>query len=136
MNNIVVKKLRNYKELKADIVAIDIELAELNETIGIGAQQYTERVQSSNVGSAVEDQIERKMDKEEELEKLKAFKSREIMRIDNALSVLTEDEKEILTMSFIEKAKYWKIQDKFHISYPRIKQIEGEAVRKIEKYFV
>lgn len=136
MNNIVIQKLRSYKELKADIVAIDIELAELEDEYGLGAQQYTERVQSSSTVSVVERQAERKAEKEQELLKEKAFKEREVLKVDNALSVLTEDEKEILTMSFIEKARYWKIQDKFHISYPRVKQIESEAIRKIEKYFV
>lgn len=134
MNKTVVKRLKSYKELKADIVYINIQIQELNDEYGIGAQQYTERVQSSSTTSTVERQAEVKMKKEEELLKEKAFKEREILRIDNALTVLNDIERDIIETLYINSGRIASLELKYERTYARIKQIETDAFRKIEKY--
>ena len=66
--------------------------------------------------------------------KLKAKKEREIARIDNALTILKDEEREIVETALIEQKKYSLLEIKYNRSYSRIKQIEGDAVRKMGKY--
>lgn len=136
MNKTVVKKLKSYKELKADIVYINIQIQELTGEYGVGAQQYSERVQSSNTTSTVERQAEVKLEKEEKLLQEKAFKEREILKIDNALTVLNDIERDIIKTLYINQGRIASLELKYERTYARIKQIEHEAFKKIEKYLI
>lgn len=134
--NKVAERIKKYKELKADIVDIDIRLQEIEEEIiGISAQPTGERTSNTyKITSSVEQQAEKHLEKKDKLLKLKAKKEREIARIDNALTILKEEEREIVETALIEQKKYSLLEIKYNRTYSRIKQIEGDAVRKMEKY--
>lgn len=134
--NKVADRIKRYRELKADIVDIDIRLQELEEEmIGISAQPSGERTSSTyKITSTVEIQAERYLERKEKLLEEKARKEREIKRIDNAMTVLKEEEKDIIEIALIEGKKYSLLEIKYNRTYGRIKQIEGDALRKMRKY--
>ncbi|CUU45540.1 MULTISPECIES: sigma-70 family RNA polymerase sigma factor [Clostridium] len=131
-----VYRIRKYKELKADIQEIDIKVQELEEEIlGVSGQGTEERTgKTYKITSSVEQQAEALMEKKEELYRQQAVKKRELRRIDNALTMLTDEEKEIIQIVLIERKKYWRVEQKLNLSYSRIKQMEYEAIRKMKKY--
>ena len=94
MNN-TIYRIRKYKELKADIRDIEISIQELDEEIlGVSGQGTEEKTgQTNKFSSSVEQQAGKLMEKTEELLKLKASKEREIQRIDNAMTILLDEEK-------------------------------------------
>ena len=130
------KRIKKYKELKADIVDIDIKLQELEkDMLGITGAGLEERTgKTYKITSSVETQAEKHLDKKDKLLKLKASKEREIARIDNALNILKEEERYIVETALIEQKKYGLLEIKYNRTYSRIKQIEGEAIKKMEKY--
>lgn len=136
MKNEVREKIKKYKELKADIVDIDIRLEELEEDmLGISALPQGERTSRTyKITSSIEEQAERHLKRKEELLLVKNKKQRCISRIDNALSVLGEEQREIIESILINKKRYCYLEDKLSLSYPRIKQLEGDAIKQIEKY--
>lgn len=134
--NKVAERIKKYKELKADIVDIDIKIQELDEEmLGVGSIAYEERTgKTYKITSSTEQQAERHLEKKDKLLKLKTAKEREIARIDNALTILKEEEREIVETALIEQKKYSLLEIKYNRTYSRIKQIEGDAVRKMGKY--
>ncbi len=134
--NKTIAKIRRYKELKADITDIDIRLQELDEEmIGITAQPDGEMTSKTyKITSTVENQAEKHMKKTDGLLKKRAYKEREVKKIENAISVLTEEEREVIELAHIQLKKYWKVENQLHKSYSRLKQIENEAAEKMEKY--
>ena len=135
MNN-TINRIKKYKELKADIRDIEIRLQELEEEmLGISGQGMEERTgKTYKITSSVEQQAEKFMEKKEELLKIKLMKEREIKRIDNAMTVLLDEEREIIQEAHIEHKKYWRLEEKLNLTYSRIKQIEKEAVEKMKRY--
>ena len=131
-----VKRIKKYKELKADIVSIDIKIQELEEDmLGISGQGTGERTgKTYKITSSVEQQAERHMKEKDKLLREKAMKEREIARIDNALTVLKEEEKDIVVTALIDQKRYAVLEIKYDRTYSRIKQIEYEALKKMEKY--
>lgn len=134
--NKTVRKIRKYNELKADIEYFDIRLEEIEEDIiGISAQPQGERTgKTYKITSQVEEQVEKLLEKKEELKRKKANVIRMIRKIDNALSVLTDEEREVIQVVGIEGKRYWRLEEKLNLTYARIKQIEKDAIRKMEKY--
>lgn len=132
----IAKRIKRYKELKADIVDIDLKLQELEEDmLGITAQPSDERTgKTYKITSSVEIQAEKHLEKKEILLRQRVTKTREIARIDNALTVLKEEERDIIETALIEQKRYSLLEIKYNRTYSRIKQIEGEAVKKMEKY--
>ncbi|MEO2506700.1 sigma factor-like helix-turn-helix DNA-binding protein [Clostridium paraputrificum] len=100
MNN-TAKRIKKYKELKADIGDIDIRL-------------------------------EDKEDKQ--LLEIRRAKELEVRRIENALTVLTDPHKEIIEEVLINNRNYSYMQEKLNLSYSRVKQLEGIALKKMQKY--
>ncbi len=131
-----VKRIKKYKELKADIVDIDIKIQELEEDmLGVSAQPTGERTgKTYKITSSVEIQAEQYSKEKDKLLRIRAAKEREIARIDNALTILKEEEKDIVQTALIEQKKYALLEVKYDRTYSRIKQIECEAVKKMEKY--
>ena len=135
MNN-TMYRIRRYKELKTDIGDIEIRVQELEEEIlGISGQGTEERTgKTYKITSSVEQQAEKLMEKKEELYKEQKSKKREIQRIDNAMTILTEEEKSIMQIVHIDHRKYYVVQEKLRLSYQRVKQLENQAAKKMEKY--
>ena len=135
MNN-TIKRIKKYKELKADIVDIDIKIQELEEDMlgptGVGLEERTGK--TYKITSSVEIQAEQHSKEKDKLLKLRVMREREIARIDNALTILKEEEKDIVITALIEQKRYALLEIKYDRTYSRIKQIEREAKMKMEKY--
>ena len=133
MNN-TAKRIKKYKEIKADIVDIDIRIQELEEEIlGVSAQPQEERTgKTYKITSSVEQQAEKHLKEKDKLLQAKNRKLREIARIDNALTILKEEER--VQTALIDQKKYSLLEIKYNRTYSRIKQIECEAIKKMEKY--
>lgn len=134
MNN-TIKRIKKYKELKADIVDIDIKIQELEEMLGVSGQGLEERTgKTYKITSSVEQQAEKHLEKKDRLLRLRGIREREIARIDNAMTVLTEDEYDIVKTVHIDNEKWWRLEQKYHKSYRALKYTEEDAVKKMEKY--
>ena len=59
-----------------------------------------------------------------------------IRKIDNAMNILTDEEREIIKVAVIERKRYWRLEEKLNLTYSRIKQIERDAIKKMEKYLL
>lgn len=136
MSKEVINKLKTYKGLKADINLINIRLEEIeDEILGVSALPSEERTSNTyKITSTVENQAERHLEAKERLLQEKIFKEREIAKIDNSLTVLKEEERDIITTIYINQMRYAVLEIKYDRSFRRIKQIEAEAIKKIEKY--
>lgn len=136
--NKVADRIKRYRELKADIVDIDIRIQELEEEmIGISAQPSGERTSNTyKITSIVEVQVEKYLERKEKLLEEKARKEREIKRIDNAMTVLNGEEYIVIKTVLIGGEKWWKLEEKLHKSYRRLKYIEQDAIKKMKKYFI
>lgn len=132
----IAEKIKRYKELKADVVEINLKLQELEEEmLGITAQPSGERTgKTYKITSGVELQAEEHLERRERLLRARSKKEREIARIDNALTVLQEEEREVIETVLIEQKKYILLEIKYNRSYSRIKQMEYEAMKKMQKY--
>lgn len=133
--NTTLEKIRRYKETLADIQEIDIRVQELEEEIlGVSGQSGEVKTgKTYKFSSIVENQAERLMERKEDLFREQANKKRELKRIDNAITILTE-EKEIIQIVHIERRKYYIVQEKLNLSYQRVKQLEKQAAKKMERY--
>lgn len=131
-----INRIRKYKELLADIEDIDIRVQELEEEIlGISGQGTEERTgKTYKITSSVEQQAEKLIEKKEELYKGQVAKQREIKRIDNAMTILTDEEREIIQIVHIEHRKYYVVQERLKLSYQRVKQLEKQAAERMSKY--
>lgn len=141
MDNSIYKvrnKIKEYKDLIADIAEIDIKVQELDEELlGVSGQPQEERTgKTYKITSSVESQAEKLIERKEELYKQQAAKKRELRRIDNGLSVLTDEQRTIIEYALIERRKYWTVQEKLNLSYSRIKDIENDAIKKMGKYIL
>ena len=134
--NGVIAKVRKYREILADIKELELEKEEIEEEIiGISAAPQGEKTTSTNkFSSTVENQVITLDKKTRDIETLIAKKKREIKRIDNAMTILKENEREIIQTVHIEHRNYYIVQDKLRITYPRVKQIEKQAAQKMAKY--
>lgn len=135
MNNIA-KKIKRYKEIKADIINIDIKIQELEEEmLGVSAMPIREKTgKTYKITSIVETQAEKHLEEKDRLLQLKIYSERQLARIENALSILNEDEKDIVQTVLIDQKKYGLLEIKYNRTYSRIKQIESKAIKKMEKY--
>lgn len=132
----IVKRIKVYKEIKADITYIDLKLQELeDEMLGISGISYEEKTGPTyKISSTVESQAMKHLEAKERLLREKKAKIREIEKINNALSILKEEEKDVIITALIEGKKYAILEVRYDRSYSRVKQIESEALKKMKKY--
>jgi DNA-directed RNA polymerase specialized sigma subunit len=132
--NLIVHRLKAYKKLKAEIKSIDLEIEELHDSSNIGPSgiSYDEKTGATNkFSSQTENQAITLADKVTLLEREKRSKEREIEKIDNALSILSDKERQVLEIKYINGCRWDTVTYKLDISYQRCKQIEEDAVKKI-----
>lgn len=131
-----IKRIKKYKELKADIVYIDLKIQELeDEMLGVSAIPSEERTgKTYKITSSVESQAEKHLKAKDRLLRQRASKEREIAKITNALSILREEERDIIETALIEGKRYGLLEIKYNRTYSRLKQIEADAVKKMKKY--
>ncbi|OPJ58667.1 sigma-70 family RNA polymerase sigma factor [Clostridium chromiireducens] len=129
-------RVRKYKETLADIHEIDLRVEELEEELEAINRMNKEDKMEENLKniSKVEQQQEELIGNKEKLYREQASKKRELKRIENAMTILTEDERKVIQIVYIQHRKYYVVQDKLHLSYPRVKQLEKQAATKMEKY--
>jgi hypothetical protein len=133
----IINKLKNYKVLKAEIKAIEIDLQELNEDISVSPIAYEERTgETHKISNPTESAAFDLMEKKSILELDKRIKERQVQRIDNALSVLTEKERMILENIYIKGLKWDAVTFTLDRTYPQCKKIEYEAIRKISRFLM
>lgn len=124
-----------YKQLKADIVSLELDIQEVNNESGIRTLSYSEKVQSSPKEDIMDKIIETK---EKEIKNLLYKKEKlelKIKRIDNALSVLSDREKQVITMLYIDKLPYERVEVSIDRSYSQVRNIANEGLKKLQRYF-
>ncbi|WP_051623559.1 hypothetical protein [Clostridium hydrogeniformans] len=129
----VKDELALYKQLKADIVSLELDIQEIKNDSGLKAISYNERVQISPKNDAMDKIFEAK---EKEINELLYKKERlelKIKRIDNALSVLSGREKQVITMLYIEKLPHGRVEVEIDRSYHGVRNISIEGLRKIQR---
>jgi DNA-directed RNA polymerase specialized sigma subunit len=133
----LIKKLQRYKVLKAEIKDIELDLEELHEIENIGPSgiSYEEKSGPTHrFNSQTENEAVNIADKSQRLENLKRAKEREIERIDNALSVLGDKEREVIELKHIKGCRWDTVTYKLDKSYPHCKRIEEEALKMLEPF--
>ena len=128
--------VKSYRELKADIVDIEINIKEKEEEcIGITATPQGERTSPTyKITSSVENQAEKHQEAVEKLLHIKFIKENQIKRIDNALSILDDIHRYVIEEAVIKGIRYYNIECELHLGYRRVKQLEEEALRDMQKY--
>ncbi|GFZ32574.1 RNA polymerase sigma factor [Clostridium zeae] len=105
--------LYSYKQTVVEIKNIDLDIEEVrNEYRGVGAMVYGERTSSTNkISSSVENEIEYKENRINYLTSQKRKKEIEIERLNNILSILSEDEYKLIELRYFKKLQYKQIAD-------------------------
>ena len=65
---------------------------------------------------------------------IKFIKENQIKRIDNALSILDDIHRYVIEEAVIKGIRYYNIECELHLGYRRVKQLEEEALRDMQKY--
>jgi DNA-directed RNA polymerase sigma subunit (sigma70/sigma32) len=60
----------------------------------------------------------------------------QIERIDNALSILNDEEKDIMEIVHIEHRRYWVVEEKLNYTHQSIKTIEAKAIEKMKPFIL
>ncbi|SKA89591.1 hypothetical protein SAMN05428976_11334 [Clostridium sp. USBA 49] len=133
----IIQKLQRYRVLKAEIKNIELDLEELHEAENIGPSgiNYDEKLSPTyKFNSMTENEAISIADKSQMLESLKRSKERELERIDNALSILDDKEREVIELKHIKGCRWDTVTYKLDRSYSYCKQLENEALVKIEPF--
>lgn len=130
----ILEEIKKYKELLADIRELDFRIEEYEENCTRDSENLldTKLSKTNNVKSMVEKAFENK----ENLLMQKYKRERRLKRIDNALSILNDEERDVMQIIYIEHKRYCIVQTKLNLSYQRIKQLEKQAAEKMVKYIV
>lgn len=101
--------LYSYTRTKAEVKDIELEIEELKETTqgitGKGENEIIQSTPTNKTSDPVLDEVLRREDEIERLSKIKRGKERFIERIDNMLTIISEDEKEFIDMKYIQGKK-------------------------------
>lgn len=130
----VVERLKEYRKLKAEIRAIELDIEELkdNENIGPAPISYEERTgKTYKFNSITENVAVDLIEKIEKLERRKRMKDREICKIDNALNMLEHKEREIVELRYIKGFGWNVVISTLDRSYQQCKRVEKKALDKI-----
>lgn len=103
--------LYNYKKLKAEIKNIDIEIEDIKNTyVGVSAiDPSQEPIKSNKITSMVENEVLNKEKRIEYLEQLKTTKENQIKKVDNALEVLTKEDRKLIELRYFERLPNYKV---------------------------
>lgn len=118
--------LYNYKKLKAEIKNIELEIENIKNTY-VGASAIDPEQISNNTNkiiSLVENEVLEKERKIERLESIKLKKENQVKKVDNALEILTEEDRKLIELRYFEKMPNWKVAQRFNMTE------EGCSARK------
>lgn len=111
--NEILDIIESYKFLKAKVTEINLKLRE-DET-GVSEMIDTEKQKLFIEREKTQIQIE---------------------RIENALTILTDEEKDIMEIVHIEHRRYYVVQEKLNYTNQRIKQLEEQACKKMKPFIL
>jgi len=124
--------LYNYKLIKASIENNKLKLQNLELEDGTTAISYEEPGSRTNkFHSVTENAAIKNIERKEKLKKKIAIDTNTIQMIDNALNALTELERTIIEMFYIENMEWWKVAAKVHYSEGWCKAKRNEAIKKM-----
>ena len=134
----IIDKIKRYKELKADIKYRELKLEEIEENIiGITAMSSGEKTGATyKITSQTEIQAIKYSEDTSEIRKEIRELKREVEKIENALTVLNDKEREVIETIYIQNKSRAIIQNRYYIGYQAVKKIEWTALDKMEKYLL
>lgn len=119
--------LYNYKKIKAEIKNIEIEIEDIKNTyVGANAIDTSQESTSETykITSTVENEILDKERRIEYLESIKFSKENQIKKVDNALEILTEEDRKLIELRYFERVPNYKVAQRFDMTE------EGCSARK------
>lgn len=129
--------LKNYLTLKAEIKNIELDINDLDKPFGIGLPSIPTSEKTSKtykytdaVGNEAVDIAEQKR----KLEEAKAIKQGVIDRIDNAMTLLTTEEKVVITMRYFKRCAWKTVCLSLHLGYPTLKDRDHAILKRIEPF--
>lgn len=127
--------LYNYKNLKAEIKNIDIEIEELKQNYrGCGAINYNEKSSPTyKFNSSIENEIVTREEQIKYLENIKSSKQRLIDKIDNALNTLDERSHRIIQLRYFNKQSNKQLAINLNLTEQRVSEIKTEIVNSLMK---
>ncbi|MGL5191600.1 MAG: hypothetical protein ACRC7S_18320 [Cetobacterium sp.] len=132
--NEIKDRLRNYKYLKARKAELEFRLEELSYSIGPGGLDYEDKGGATNkVCSLVEAKAIELAEATTKLQKLINEHGLEIRRVENALNMLTEKERQAITMKYIENYSLLTIMYKMDRQERAVLYYIGNGLKKINK---
>lgn len=104
--------LYNYKKIKAEIKNIEIEIQDIKNTyIGASAIDTSkDNISNTNkISSVIENEVLDKERRIERLESIKLKKENQIKKVDNALEILTEEDRKLIELRYFERLPNYKV---------------------------
>lgn len=124
--------LFNYKIIKASIKNNKLKLANLETEDGVTAINYDDEPSNTNkFNSVVENATLKNVERKDRIKRKIAKDMNTIQMIDNALAALTEIERTIIEMFYIEDLEWWKVAAKVCYSEGWCKAKRNEAINRI-----
>lgn len=129
-------KLYNYKKIKAEIEKIDIDMQMIkNDYRGCSGVEIKEKTSKTyDIKSVIEIETEEKEKKIALKEKEKRYKELIIEKIDNAMKILSEEEKKIVQYKYFSSSRTsWEYVGRMiGFSASKCKQMRFDIIDKIK----
>lgn len=130
--------LYNYPKLKVEIQNLKIDIEEMqDDVIGIRGQSdnpapgsYTYAFTSS-VESEAESRIEKLPDRIAALERIIRSKERQLKKLDNLLSILTDEEYKLVELRYFKQYKLNRVSEILDVSLDTVVRKRRETIRKL-----
>jgi DNA-directed RNA polymerase specialized sigma subunit len=130
----VTELLKNYKILKAEVKALELDIEELEEEVGAKPISYEERPAPTNkFNSDTENQAIDLMTKKFELEDQKRKKERDIHRIDNALDCLPITQRKLIELKYKDNETWYGVAAEVNINPRHCRRLTNEALDTMQK---
>lgn len=131
----IEEMLYDYRGNEHEIRDIEIEINKIrNNYNGISGICYEEKTSSGNdISSIVESEVISKEQKIEKLEKVRMKRRMDSQKVENALELLTDIEREVVVGKYLDRLEWFKIAYKIGYSESWTKSIRRQAVEKLTK---
>ncbi|MEY8001191.1 sigma factor-like helix-turn-helix DNA-binding protein [Clostridium sp. Mt-5] len=125
--------LYNYKNIKAEIKNIDLDMEDLQqEYTGCGSITYEEKAAPTNkFNSSVENEIISKEKQISYLQNMRDGKKRLIDKIDNALDALSENERKLIELRYFDKLHFKEVAIRLNINDTYCMQFKSKVINKL-----
>jgi RNA polymerase sigma factor (sigma-70 family) len=125
--------LYNYKNIKAEIKNIDIEIIDLGiDYTGCGSITYEEKSAPTNkFNSSVENEIISKEKQIKYLQNMRDGKQRLIDKVDNALEALSENERKLVELRYFDKLHFKEVALRLNINDTYCMQFKSKVISKL-----